>query len=78
MNDKLMHLLAGVAISLLFGWLAHDALAGFTVALVAGVAKEAYDYFGHGTSDFNDFIATAQGGAIGLIILTVIDFLGVW
>lgn len=78
MNDKLMHLLAGVAISLLFGWLAHDALAGFTVSLAAGVAKEIYDYYGHGTSELNDIIATAQGGAIGLIILIIMDWLGVW
>ena len=78
MNDKMKHLLAGIAISLLFGWLAHDVLAGFTVALVAGVAKELYDYYGNGTSELNDIIATAQGGAIGLIILTVIDWLGVW
>ncbi len=78
MNDKLMHLLAGVAISLLFGWLTHDVLIGFTSALLAGIAKEVYDYYGNGTSDFNDFIATAQGGAIGLIILIVMDFLGVW
>lgn len=77
MNDKMKHLLAGVAISLLFGWLTHDALAGFTSALVAGVAKEVYDYYGSGTSELNDIIATAQGGAIGLIILTVMD-LGVW
>ena len=78
MNDKLMHLLAGVAISLLFGWLAHDVLIGFTSALVAGVAKEIYDYYGHGTSDFNDIIATAQGGVVGLVVLVVIDALGVW
>lgn len=78
MNDKMKHLLVGVAISLLFGWLAHDALAGFTSALVAGVAKEVYDYYGSGTSELNDIIATAQGGAIGLIILIVMNFLGVW
>ena len=78
MNDKLMHLLAGVAISLLFGWLAHDALAGFTSALVAGVAKEVYDYYGSGTSELNDIIATAQGGVVGLVVLVVIDALGVW
>ena len=78
MNDKAYHMVAGFIISMLFGWLAHDALAGFTVALVAGVVKEVYDYFGHGTSELNDIIATAQGGAIGLIILIMIDWLGVW
>lgn len=77
MNDKAYHMLAGVAISLLFGWLTRDVLIGFTSALLAGIAKEIYDYYGNGTSEMNDIIATAQGGAIGLIILTVMD-LGVW
>ena len=78
MHDKLMHMIAGFIISLLTGWLTHNVLIGFTVALVAGVVKEVYDYFGHGTSELNDIIATAQGGAIGLIILIMIDWLGVW
>ena len=78
MNDKAYHMIAGFIISLLTGWLTHNVLIGFTSALLAGIAKEVWDYFGHGTSDFNDIIATAQGGAIGLIILSVIDFLGVW
>ena len=78
MNDKMKHLLAGIAISLLFGWLAHDVLAGFTSALLAGVAKELYDYYGNGTSELNDIIATAQGGVVGLVVLVVIDALGVW
>lgn len=78
MNDKMKHLLAGLAISLLFGWLTRDVLIGFTSALVIGIAKEIYDYYGNGTSEMNDIIATAQGGAIGLIILIMIDWLGVW
>ena len=78
MNDKMKHLLAGVVISLLFGWFSHDVLIGFTSALLAGIAKEIYDYFGHGTSELNDIIATAQGGVVGLVVLVVMDFLGVW
>lgn len=69
MNDKLMHMIAGFIIALLTGWLTHNVLIGFTSALLAGIAKEVWDYFGHGTSDFNDIIATAQGGAIGMIIM---------
>lgn len=78
MNDKAYHMIAGFIIALLTGWLTRDVLIGFTFALLAGIAKEIYDYYGNGTSEMNDIIATAQGGAIGLIILTVIDWLGVW
>ena len=78
MNDKLKHMIAGFIIAMLTGWLTHDVLIGFSFALIAGVAKEIYDYFGHGTSELNDVIATAQGGAIGLVVLIIIDALEVW
>ena len=51
-------------------------LIGFTSALLAGVAKEIYDYYGHGTSEMNDIISTAQGGAIGLLILIIMNWWG--
>ena len=78
MNDKAYHMIAGFIITILVAWLTHNVLMGFISSLVAGVAKEVWDYFGHGTSELNDIIATAQGGAIGLIILIMIDWLGVW
>ena len=78
MNDKAYHMIAGLIIALLMGWLTHDALVGLAFAVCAGCVKEIWDYFGHGTSELNDIIATAQGGAVGLVLLIIIDALEVW
>lgn len=77
MNDKLKHMIAGLIIALLFGCLLKDPFCGFCFALIAGLCKEIWDYFGHGVSEFNDFIATAQGGAVGCVILYLPSILGV-
>ncbi|WP_027406148.1 hypothetical protein [Anaerovibrio sp. RM50] len=78
MNDKMKHMIAGFIIALLFGCLLNDPFGGFLISLVAGLAKEIWDYFGHGVSELEDFLATAQGGAIGCVILYLPSILGVW
>ena len=71
MNDKMIHMMAGLVIALLFGWL-YDPLIGLAASVVAGIAKEVWDYCGHGTPDFGDVLATAEGGVIGCILLFIL------
>ena len=59
MNDKALHMIAGLIISLVLGWI-YNPLIGLAVAIVAGIAKEIWDYCGHGTSDFKDALTTAH------------------
>lgn len=76
MNDKLKHLLAGFIISLLFILVSQNIVVGFIAAFIIGAAKEIWDYFGHGTSDRDDLIATVQGGVIGCLLLILLRMLG--
>jgi hypothetical protein len=66
-QDKLLHFIAGAAISVAFGIAGHPAL-GITAAFVVGAAKEVWDHFNppH-TVDALDFFATALGGVAGAI-----------
>ena len=77
MNDKMKHFLAGLVITIAFGCLLGGPFCGFCFSLIAGLGKEIWDYFGHGVCELNDFIATAQGGAVGLVILYIPSILGV-
>lgn len=63
MNDKVLHLIAGFVIaagSSLFclPW------ACFSIAAGAGLAKEVYDYFTGGVSDWYDLMATIAGAML--------------
>jgi hypothetical protein len=71
MNDKLKHFIAGVLIALLFGTILHNTLFGLIASMLAGIAKEVWDYMGNGVSDFGDVLATLQGAIIGCLFLCV-------
>ena len=71
MNDKGLHMIAGLIISLVIGWM-YVPMIGLAVAIVAGIAKELWDYMGHGTSDFGDALATTEGGLIGVFLLLLL------
>ena len=71
MNDKALHMIAGLIISLVLGWI-YSPLLGLVVAIIAGIAKELWDYMGNGVSDFKDILATAEGGFIGYILLFIL------
>ena len=64
-KDKKGHLIAGFLIGLLLN---------FWFAVLAGAAKEIYDYFNpkKHTVELADFIFTAAGGLIAALIKTVI------
>jgi uncharacterized membrane protein YeaQ/YmgE (transglycosylase-associated protein family) len=67
--DKLWHLIAGLIVAALLvigfglpGW------AGLVGAIVAGVAKETFDYCTTKEVDGWDFVATSAGGVVILLL----------
>ena len=79
-KDKVMHACAGVvvatvAVSIAALWVRnYEILAHIAVwsSFIAGVAKEAYDYFtSKGVSEYFDVLATVLGGCgVAAIVLT--------
>lgn len=61
--DKQAHFWAGAAIAASVALYTTPAL-GLVAAIFAAAAKELWDYAGHGTPDFNDFLATVAGSAV--------------
>ena len=73
MNDKALHMVAGLIISFILGWL-YGPLVGLAASVVAGIAKEIWDYCGHGTPDFGDALATAEGGVVGGLLVIFVSY----
>lgn len=67
-NDKVLHLLAGLIISLAMS-LAFGPWIGFACAFVAGIAKELYDRWDYGIFDVLDLSYTIAGGVLGSLIV---------
>jgi len=69
-KDKKLHLLAGLALSLLMGLLCTPTR-GLLAAVIVGALKEiSWDWWlGRGTPEFLDFVATVLGGVLGAVIL---------
>ncbi len=72
-QDKLKHLLVGIGISLVLG-VQFSPLIGLLIAAIVGALKEIiWDWLlRKGTPEFLDFLATALGGALGYIMLTLL------
>ena len=68
MTDKILHFMAGAFISVVVGYLTRMPILGFLVACVIGLIKEFWD-IEHGTAEFLDFVATALGAFLVLLIL---------
>jgi len=68
MTDKILHLCAGAFISVVVGYLTRMPILGFLVACVIGLIKEFWD-IEHGTAEFLDFVSTALGAFLVLLIL---------
>lgn len=68
MNDKSLHFLAGLTISLLIGFLFWDPIIGSAVAAAIGIAKEVKDEYTYGGFDTLDLLSTALGGFTGSLI----------
>lgn len=69
----MLHLIAGLLISLVFGWL-YGPLIGAGASIVVGMGKELWDYCGHGTPDIGDALATAEGGFIGGVLVILVTY----
>ena len=69
-KDKKLHLLAGLALSILAGLFVYP-LIGLATAAVVGALKEIiWDWLlKKGTPEFLDFVATVAGGVLGAVIL---------
>lgn len=62
-EDKKLHMTCGFCIALFVGM--YNPKLGLTVGMVAGIAKEAYDYCSYGVFDKMDMLATWAGAVIG-------------
>ena len=71
--DKLYHLIAGFAISLIFGLI--SPFIGLVTSIVVGAGKEViYDkLLKKGCFEILDFIATFIGGLIGMILILLFN-----
>ena len=66
-KDKIWHFVAGLFIAFFIGLISPKA--GIIAAVLAGAAKELYDAFSKkGTAEWLDLVATAIGGAIGMVM----------
>jgi len=72
MTDKILHFMAGAFISVVVGYLTKIPLLGFLIAGLVGLIKEFWD-IEHGTAELLDFIATASGG---FLVMLVLKYLG--
>lgn len=61
MNDKLMHLAAGLGVGVL-AMIVFGHGAAVIAAILAGAAKEVYDHATDGDPTLGDFVATGMGG----------------
>ena len=68
MTDKILHFIAGAFISVVVGYLTRMPILGFLVACVIGLIKEFWD-IEHGTAELLDFVSTALGAFLVLLIL---------
>ena len=67
-KDKYYHFFAGIIIYILSS-LFFNSFVSMSFVIVAGAAKEAYDYYsGKGNPEWLDFIATVVGGLFVLYI----------
>lgn len=73
-RDKKLHFAAGLLISLSVG-LAFTPWLGFSLALLAGVLKEAWDWHVYRGPDWQDMLATWAGALAGFIMTGVVKWM---
>jgi len=64
--DKIVHLLAGVLISLVTFLITRSGLMAVFTATIAGAWKEWWDSKGNGKVEFADVMATVAGGVLAV------------
>ena len=70
-RDKILHFIAGAAISAIVSMLLTPAI-GLVAGVLAGAAKEIRDKHTDGaTADWMDFVATAGGAAMASLLIQI-------
>ena len=67
-DDKKLHFIAGLIICIVVALIFKNPMYGLIASVIAGVAKEVYDYYDYGKIDFLDTLATWVGGIAGYIV----------
>lgn len=70
-HDKKLHFCCGCIISLLIGL--YNPIYGLSAGVVAGVAKEIYDYYDYGLFDKYDMLATWAGAVIATCLCVIVQ-----
>jgi len=65
--DKILHFVAGLLIAIIVGYF-FTALWALAAGLAAGALKEALDEYRYGGADIKDFLSTALGTLIGMML----------
>ena len=73
--DKKLHFIAGIIICVLVALIFKNPMYGLIASVVAGIAKEAWDYYDYGKPDFMDCLATWVGGIAGYIVGVLVHYL---
>jgi len=72
-KDKVLHIVAGLLVSLFSTIIVHNGIFGLMAGMAVGAAKELFDMKSKKHIASNaDFIATAAGAIIGAISATII------
>lgn len=71
--DKKLHFIAGLAISIIFGYFFGEYI-GFFSSVVAGIAKELRDDYVYGGFDYKDLLWTMMGGFVGAAFLVLVKW----
>lgn len=66
-NDKILHFLATLIITVLFGQI--NIIIGIFASLIASFGKELYDEYTYGGWDWKDIVADLFGIVIGILCL---------
>lgn len=69
--DKKLHLICGCIIALFVGL--YSPAYGLLASLLAGAAKELYDYYDYGLFDKYDMLATWAGAVIGTCLCLMVQ-----
>ncbi len=77
-TDKYIHFLGGFLVAVGFMWCGQTMLRALWAAVILGAGKEVFDWIMHrlgrrGTCDFFDFLATAGGGFVAVLMQATIE-----
>ncbi|WP_288925072.1 hypothetical protein [Aminobacterium colombiense] len=67
-QDKIKHFIAGAIASIVVYVATFNTTIALAFSALLGIGKEIYDYYGHGTPEWLDFVATVAGGLVGVTL----------